>query len=237
MILRHARVSRGLSSLIFSLLAVGLVPSAPVPETQDVSANLRALKGKDEEAAQKAMDALLRIGPSSVSRIADFVSRERNCRGRVRAISVLHELDPNNFAIVPAASDTVTRVCALSPRDDWMQRLEAGIFLADSESGLRVLAGLLRHRRTTVRRIAAFVYDETAETMNNLSPAMAGAIREALPTLFQAAHDKDQVVREVTREVIEELAGAPQPDISTEAAALLKKLQKSEGRILVERQR
>lgn len=210
--------------VLFPLLAMASVPAARTEHSEDVSAFLSALKSEDEEEADKAVEAIQALGKSTVPVLVEYVANEFDCRGRVRALFIIYEFDPRNAAGVSAALDVVTKGCALSAREDWMQRLSAGMYLAGSGPGLRILGDLLRHRRTAVRRIAVFVFDERAETMKDVSPAMAEATKEALPNLYQAARDKDQVVREVACEVLEELASASQSDVAAEAGAFLMKL-------------
>ncbi|MGH9880881.1 MAG: hypothetical protein ACRD6N_05545, partial [Pyrinomonadaceae bacterium] len=88
----------------------------------------------------------------------------------------------------------------------------------------------LKDKDTFIRRSAAFAFDEFTERIEGRPPEIAGtpeiisATKAALPALVQALNDKDEVVRCMSYESLEQVQRSKHEALRSEANRLMRGL-------------
>jgi hypothetical protein len=81
-------------------------------------------------------------------------------------------------------------------------RQSAAYRLMNSDKGIVELRGLLKHSDVAVRRCVIFAFDELTEMIE-----IAESVKHAVPTLKELLKDKDEVVRGMAVEVLQQIEG------------------------------
>ena len=190
---------------------------------------LARLKGKDQRAASEAMDALEARGEEAVPPLERLLKSESDAVVLVRAAALLSLIRPEHPAIVPTLLRVAKGRGFFDSEETLMARRTAGMFLSQTPAGIRELPALLKDKDVFVRRSAAFALDDPTEAIDSLSPARLEAINEVLPALVAALDDEDEVVSEMSCEVLGQIVRSQKEPLSSKAEGLLKRAGKSRG--------
>jgi HEAT repeat protein len=173
-----------------------------------------------------AAEALAGIDPSNALARRALIDVARDGKGDevIEAAVALGSLDPENDAAVPALAKMASRTIWL-PSAKQMRRMRGSAFaLALTAPGVRALTPLVTHWDSWVRQSAVYAFDDRTETLKQASPAVRAAVRDAVPTLVKALADKDEIVRGMAGEVLEQLGPQVLPELKRAAAGDDKKV-------------
>ncbi|HEX8719801.1 MAG TPA: hypothetical protein VF736_04110 [Pyrinomonadaceae bacterium] len=189
---------------------------------------LAGLKGKDAEAGA-AMEALEGRGAEAVPPLERFLKEEKNALHRLRAAVVLAAIDADNPSVVPALIEVAKGRGFFDSEETLVARREAGMALSLTPAGIRALPALFKDGDVFVRRSAAFALDDATEVLDSVEAARLEAIGDVLPALVGALEDGDEVVREMSCEVLGQVVRSEVEPLSSKAERLLKERGKSPG--------
>jgi HEAT repeat protein len=190
---------------------------------------LAKLKDKDQRVAGEAMEALAGRGEEAVPHLERLLRSEDGAVLVVRAASVLELIGPEHAEVVPALLRVAKGRSLFDSEETLMARRAAGMFLAQTPAGIRALPALLKDGDVFVRRSAAFALDDPTEVIDSLTPARLAAIGDVLPALVAALKDKDEVVRDMSCEVLGQIVRSKTEPLSSKAERLLKERGQSRG--------
>lgn len=198
----------------------------------DIAALIEQLGDDEEKVAFRAVDELLEAGQPAVAPLRELLKKEKACRPRVLAAGTLLSLAPDSEIIVPNMLSVLKDGCYLfSPRKDMTVRQQAALVLANLPAGVGELAGLLKDKSLSgrfERRSAVYAFDELTEKIEGvrpdsiaLTPEMLAAIKAAMPLLVMAIDDKDETVRCVAYESLDQLRESRHKELRDEASRLM----------------
>ena len=167
-----------------------------------------------------AAEALAGIDPSNALARQALIDVARDGKGDevIEAAITLSKLDPENDAAVPALVKMASKSIII-PSAKNMRRMRGSAFaLALTASGVRGLTPLLQHWDSWVRQSAVYAFDERTEALSQAPPAVRAAVREAVPTLVKALADRDEIVRGMSAEALEQLGAEAVPELKKAAA-------------------
>ena len=207
-------------------------PQTPPTKTSagvTVAELVAKLKDKDQRVAAEAEEALAVRGEEAVPHLELLLKSEKGAAVLVRAASALGEIRPEHPEVVAALVRVAKGRNASDSQETLMARRAAGMFLARTPAGIRALPALLKDDDVFVRRSAAFALDDPTEAIGSLKPALLEAVDEVLPALVRALEDKDEVVRVMSCEVLEQIAGSSVEPLGGRARRLLKEKGRTPG--------
>jgi HEAT repeat protein len=231
---KHSLIARSVYNLvllIFSIHAAAFTQDAGNLQA-DIPGLIRKLKDGNEDVALKAAAELYEIGRPAVSPLIELLNQEKGCRPRVLAAQVLAQLAPDSEAIVSSMLDVVRNPCYWSPQKDLSIRRNAAFVLANTAAGVQALAAMLSSKKTFERRSAAFAFDELTERIEGVrpdsiksTPELISATKGAIPSLVRALADKDEIVRCMSYESLEQLQRSRHRELRDEANRLMQGAQ------------
>ncbi len=127
--------------------------------------------------------------------------------------------------------DIIKGKCKATPPRDLIIRRQAAFALVAKLEGIPIIAGMLKEKDTFIRRSAAFAFDELTERLQGRPPAIPAtpeiinATKAALPPLVEALNDKDDVVRCMSYEALEQLRGSKHEILRSEVNRLMQDLK------------
>ena len=178
------------------------------------------LRTEKDPARVYAAVALAGIEPSNALARRTLTEAARDGKGDevVAAAAALADVDPENDAAVPALVRMASKSIIIPSAKNMRRQRGAALALALTAPGVRALTPLLAHWDSWVRRAAVFAFDERTESLEGAPPSVRAAVRGAVPGLVKALADKDEVVRGVAAESLEQLGGEALPELKKAAA-------------------
>jgi HEAT repeat protein len=210
----------------------GASPAAPRTQRSadvPVAELIVRLKDKNQQVAGEAQQALAARGEEAVPHLEQLLKSEQGAVVLVRAAAALGEIKPEHPAFVTTLVRVVKGRGLSDSQETLMARRAAGMLLARTPAGIRALPALLKDGDVFVRRSAAFALDDPTEALDALTPAQLEAVGEVLPALVSALDDKDEVVRVMSCEVLEQVAGRDVEPLGGRARQLLKEKGRTPG--------
>lgn len=223
-----------LSGLVMML--AGFEMSCPAQSAKtggqaDVPSLISKLEDKDQRIVRGAAQALADAGTKVVPVLIDALREKKGCQFQWVASGVVHRLNPRHEIVNSTLINIIKGRCeATSPRDLIIRRQAAFALVAKPE-GVPIVAGMLKEKDTFIRRSAAFAFDELTERLQGRSPAIPAtpeiinATKAALPSLVEALNDKDEVVRCMSYEALEQVRGSKHEILRSEANRLMQDLK------------
>jgi|SRR5919205_40866 HEAT repeat protein len=178
-----------------------------------------ALAGIDPE------DALAR-------RALDDVARKGKGDVVIEVAAALAEVDPEDDAAVPELVKMASKSIFLPSAKKLRQMRGSAQALALTAKGVRALTPLLNHWDSWVRQSALYAFDERTETLKDASPATRAAVGDAVPALVKNLADGDELTRELSAEVLEQLGPVALPELKKAAASGDRKLAAAAAELL-----
>ncbi len=222
---------RFLCSLIFLLLSF-----CPAHAQQSTANNreanvpnlIRQLEDRNPDVALRAADELIRIGSSVIPLLVEGLQQRRGCQFQFVASGIVFQLDRNNEIVNSTLISIVRGNCRGSSGSDQIIRRQAAFALVAKPEGIPLIAETLRDRDTFARRSAAFAFDELTERLEGARPDSIAptlefirATKAAIPALVQALNDRDEIVRCMSYESLEQLQGSEHTELRNEANRLM----------------
>jgi HEAT repeat protein len=207
------------------VLALGWgVQSATLPNTQQL---IDQLGSKNEQSMMAAVEALTRQGPQVVPAIVEALDRRRECQVQFVASGVLRRIDPAHNRIEPALATLARGECGGGSAQDFSLKQQAAFALSYTASGLALLTDMVPHKDVLTRRRVAFAFEDLAEKMNARTEefrppsTLTGPVAHALPKLAPFLDDRDERVRCVTLEAMEQAIASSYPAVAAAAKGAL----------------
>ena len=210
--------------------ALVLIAHGPSTVAQDKrpksEAEIRALikksRSKDLKIADEANAELAKLDAKSLPALLRILKCGKPC-DRVSAAESIVDLDPNNPELVPALTE-IARGGSLHSlsnlREEMMCRRGATYLLAFSADGIRALTDLLNQGDLWERQSAIFALDELTETSNYPEGSLQ-IMKDAIPVIAKATKEKDRIMHNVAGEVLEQISGGPNNELSALARKYL----------------
>ncbi|HEX8335430.1 MAG TPA: HEAT repeat domain-containing protein [Pyrinomonadaceae bacterium] len=192
------------------------------------------LKTEKDPARVYAAAALAGIEPSNTLARQALTDVALNGKGDevIEATVTLAGLDPEEDAAVPALVRMASKSILIPSAKNMRRMRGSALALALTPPGLRALTPLLAHWDSWVRQAAVFAFDERTESLGGASAAVRAAVAGAVPRLVKALADKDEIVRGVAAESLEQLGGEALPELRKAAAGGDRKLAAAAAELL-----
>ena len=225
------------------MLLAGFEMSCPAQSAKtggqaDVPSLISKLEDKDQRIVLGAAQALADAGPQVVPVLIDALREKKGCQIQWVASGVIHRLNPRHEIVNSTLIDIIKGRCKAKTPGDLIIRRQAAFALVAKPEGVPIVAEMLRDKDTFIRRSAAFAFDELTERLQGRPPAIPAtpeiinATKAALPPLVEALNDKDEVVRCMSYEALEQIRGSKHEVLHSEANRLMQglKVQCPKGR-------
>lgn len=192
------------------------------------------LKTEKDPARVYAAAALAGIEPKNALARRTLADVARGGRGDevIAAAVALADLDPVDDAAVPQLVKMASKSVIIPSAKNMRRQRGAALALALTGPGVRALTPLLAHWDSWVRQAAVFAFDERTESLGGASPAVRAAVTEAVPDLVKALADKDEIVRGMSAEILEQLGREALPELKKAAAGDNKKVAAAAAELL-----
>jgi hypothetical protein len=215
------------ATLLFVLLAFGLGGSVQNPADSNNQQLVEHLASKNEQVIKTAVEALMKQGPAAVPVLVDALDRRKECQVQFVASGVLRRIDPAHSSIETALATLAGGACSGDSKQDFIFKQEAAFALSRTVSGLERLTDLVSHRDLATRRRVAFAFEELTEKIDvpleqaRPPAALIEPAAGALPKLAPFLADRDDTLRCVTLEAMEQASASRHPSIAAAARGLL----------------
>jgi HEAT repeat protein len=224
------------ATLLFLLLAILIGGGAQNPADSNIQHLVEQLGSKNEQAIKTAAEALMKQGPEAVPMLVDALDRRKECQMQFVASGVLRRIDPTHSGIETALATLAGGGCSGNSKQDFIFKQEAAFALSRTVSGLERLADMVSHTDLATRRRVAFAFEDLTEKID--SPleqarppaALIEPTARALPKLAPFLADRDDMLRCVTLEAMEQASASRHPSIAGAAQSLLAGKKVSCGR-------
>jgi HEAT repeat protein len=220
---------------LFSLNTLSLAQESRVNSRADIPLLIKKLKDNKEDVALQAARELSDIGQPVVLPLSEFLKKEKDCRSRVLAATLLLGLAPDSEIIVSGMLDVLKNGCYFSPRKDISVRQDAAFLLTSTAKGISALAELLKGKSAFgrfERRSVVFAFDELTEKIEGArpdsttpTPEIISAVKAAIPLLILALDDKDEIVHCMAYESLEQLQASKHVELRNEANRLMQRVK------------
>jgi hypothetical protein len=212
-------MKRSNSFLVLLTLLVISSLSAAIAQQPSSPAEIRKLIAKsrsnDLKTSDDARQALSKLDAKSIPALISILKKGHPCE-QIDAAHLIIDLDPKNPDIVPVMT-AVTRGASLRtlfhPQEEMMCRRAAAYVLALSADGIPVLTRLLKEGDLWERQTSIFALDDLTET-SNYPDGSIPAMKELIPEIAKATKAKDRVLSEMADEVLGQIAGGANPELS-----------------------
>lgn len=218
----------GLTLLLLCLYPTHAQESTVNNGQSNVSSLIRQLEDRNSNVVLRAASELVRIGPGVIPLLIEGLQHRRECQFQFVASGIVFQLDRRNPIVNSSLIDIVRGNCRGSSRSDQIFRRQAAFALVAKPEGIPVIAEMLRDRDTFVRRSAAFAFDELTERLEERrpdritpTPEIISATKAAIPALVQTLNDRDEIVRCVSYESLEQLQRSQHTELREEANRLM----------------
>lgn len=193
----------------------------------DITSLLEKLEDKDEAVVVSAAQALAKEGSKVIPLLAEVLRVKKGCQLQFVASGIIHRLEPQHEVVNSTLVDITRGKCKVSSPKDLIIRRQAAFALAAKPEAIPIIAGMLKDKDTFIRRSAAFAFDELTERLEGRPPEIAAtseiisATKAALPALVKALNDKDEVVRCMSYESLEQVQRSKHEALRSEANRLM----------------
>ena len=214
--------------VVLALTVAGSAQDQPASSPPDVPLLLKQLEDTDPRVVFAAASQLTRLGSSIAPALVDALRDRHGCRLQWVASGILRRLELEHRLVYATLLDIAKGKCEGNSRDDLILRREAAFAVIGKVEGIPTIAAMLTDKDLFVRRTAAFAFDDLTERLQGRPPQVeptreiVEATKSALPLLLQAAlGDRDEVVRCMSYESLDQARQSRHEPLRTEAARLL----------------
>lgn len=168
--------------------------------SSQIAKYVQDLTSSDNEIIVQAQHELLAIGHQALPALTNMLRSSVRPFG-YRAAVVILEIDKENKAAMAALPGFV-----IDPHLSTKERQDAAFGLLRNDEGITILTEMLVNSDPIVRRFAVFAFDELTER-----PQFPKIVEKAVPSLRQLTQEKDEVIRKMAVEVLEQIANRFKP--------------------------
>ncbi|HWP43590.1 MAG TPA: hypothetical protein VNO14_10170 [Blastocatellia bacterium] len=166
----------------------------PTITIEEIKQAIRQLQDKDDNIKIEARDLLLRAGRAAIPSLTEAIKSERG-ENRYRIAIILQDLEEESIVAMNAFREML-----LDKGEDGLLRRYSAFRLAESNKGIEVLISLMKDKDVFVRRSVVFAFDELTEQSE-----IPEQVKEAVPVLREPLKDRDEIVRGMAEEVLEQI--------------------------------
>lgn len=206
-------ITRSILAATFSLLALGQNSGDAV--TRDL---INQLGEKDRDRVLAAVDALVQQGSSVIPVLVEALDRRPECQMQFVASGVLRRIEPQHSRVEATLAKLARGECSGRTQADFILKQDAAFALGYTASGVKWLAEMISHKDLLTRRRVAFTFEDLTEKIEytaeglSLPPQVLDGIvpliAETLPRLSAFLSERDEVLRCVTLEALEQASGS-----------------------------
>jgi HEAT repeat protein len=222
------RPNLGSIVIVLALSVTGLAQDQPAGAPPDVPLLLKKLEDRDPRVVFAAATQLTRLGPSIAPALIEALRDRRGCRLQWVASGILRRLELEQRLVHATLLNIAKGKCEGNSPDDLILRREAAFAVIGRVEGIPTIAEMLTDKDLSVRRSAAFAFDDLTERLQGRPPQVEAtteileATKSALPLLLHAAlRDSDEVVRCMSYESLDQARQSRHEPLRTEATRLL----------------
>jgi hypothetical protein len=188
---------------------------------------IEQLNDKNEQQIKIAVDALTKQGSQVVDALVEALGKRRECQMQFVVSGVLRRIDPAHSRIEEALVTLARGDCSGNSKQDFIFKQEAAFALSRSAPGLERLTDMVPGTDLETRRRVAFALEDLTEKFE--SPIEQARPRAALveptarllPKLAPFLADRDDVLRCVTLEAMQQASASRHPSIAAAGKAVL----------------
>jgi hypothetical protein len=211
---------------VLSLLAVGQSSGGAV--TRDL---INQLGEKDRDRVMEAADTLVKQGSSVIPVLVEALDRRPECQMQFVASGVLRRIEPQHSRVEATLAKLARGECSGWTQEDVILKQDAAFALADTASGLKLLVEMISHKDLLTRRRVAFTFEDltekieysaeglglSAQVLDKIVPLIA----ETLPRLSPFLSERDEVLRCVTLEALQQASESRHASVAAAGRATL----------------
>jgi hypothetical protein len=208
------RIVYSIVTLLFlSFFSDSLAQQPGITSEKEVRSLIQASLSKDYKVADEAISKLSKLTNRNIDVVLRVLHRGPPCE-RTKAAQIVVHLDRDNKELIPVLIELSTGGRESSSEEELLCRRGATFLLAFSVKGIRVLTGLLKNGENLfIRRSAIFAFDELTET-GNYPEGSLEAMKEAIPVIAQARELDDDVMQNMSNEVLWQIIRQGDKDLS-----------------------
>ncbi len=217
--------------LLVAVLASSIAAQSPTDaNTQQL---IDQLGSKNEQLIKVAVEALTKQGSQVVPALVEALDKRKECQMQFVASGVLRRIVPEHSGIEAALVTLARGDCSGNSKQDFIFKQEAAFALSRSPVGLERLTGMLVDADLATRRRVAFALEDLTEKFESPierarpQEALVEPTARSLPKLAPFLSDRDDMLRCVTLEAMEQASASRHPSIAAAGKAALegKKVQ------------
>ena len=173
---------------------------------------------KDNKSAEIAKAKLEKLDVHYIPVLKEILEKGGLCEQFQSAQLIIDLTKKDNKAILPQLINASQRypLDSLSDSDEWICRRGIAFLLPYSAPGIRALTKLLTHKSLYLRQNAIFGFDDLTEVKDYKNDSLK-AIKEAVPVIAKAIQDDDEIVSEMSDEVLTQIGDDPRTEDLVEA--------------------
>lgn len=229
--MKHTIYSRIIICIVLMSFGVGAAffsQEAKPSQQADIPTLIKKLEDKNSSVAMDAASALIKVGQSVIPTLVDSLKQRKSCQFQFVASGVIYQLDRKHEVVNPILAEIAKGNCKGSSQNDMTIRRQAAIAIGTRAEGIPIMIEMLKDKDTFNRQSAVFAFDELTELIEEgrpdkitPTPEILSATKAAIPSLVQALSDKDEVVRCMSYESLEQLQRSMHGELRAEANRLM----------------
>ena len=143
------------------------------------------------------------------------------------ASGVLRKIEPNHARIEPALANLARGECSGGSQQDFALKQDSAVALSFTPSEIALLVEMVPHSDLLTRRRVAFAFEDLTEKIESateglsLPTTLVEPIAQGLPRLAPFLDERDEVLRCVTLEAMEQASASRHPKIASAAVSVL----------------
>jgi hypothetical protein len=216
--------------LVMALLAHGAVAQSSSGATQQL---IDQLASKNEQQVKIAVEALTKQGSQIVPALVEALDNRKECQMQFVASGVLRRIDAAHNRIEEALVTLARGDCSGNSKQDFIFKQEAAFALSRRAPGLERLTNMVSGTNLETRRRVAFALEDLTEKFESPieqarpQAALIEPTAMFLPKLAPFLADRDDVLRCVTLEAMQQASASRHPSIAAAGKSVLegKKVQ------------
>jgi hypothetical protein len=188
-------------ALFIGSSTIGFAQEPKLKTEDEIRALIKKSNSKDYKAADEANERLSKLSIRDAPTLTTILRKGETCE-RMVAAKIIVDVDRGNKALVPVLIELSKGGTASSSEKDLMCRRGATFLLAFSTEGIRTLTRFLKEAENLfIQRSAIFAFDELTETANYPEGSLE-AMKEAIPTIAESGKLDDEVMQNMSNEVL-----------------------------------
>ena len=224
MSLTHVAGAVCLFMVTASWVAVRVAQAQTSPPTADL---VNQLGDKNEQRMMVAVEALMKQGPQAIPALIEALDKRQECQMQFVASGVLRKIEPGHARIEPTLARLARGECSGGSQQDFVLKQDSAFALSVTPSGIALLVEMVSHKDTLTRRRVAFAFEDLTEKIESttegltLPATLVQPIAQGLPKLATFLDERDEVLRCVTFEAMQQASASRHPQIASAGKSVL----------------